>query len=109
MIGPRVVLDVFRSKESSTTDCDCTVTSGTPTKFNFSNFNNYHPGTGCGSTLMFTTNGEFASKQCYVDDFQLPSSNLKNTSVDIKINGPQSAISTNYCVLIETGTGLTFS
>lgn len=109
VVGPRVVLDVFRAKESSTTECVCTVTSDTPTKFSFSNYNNYHPGGGCGSTLIFSANGEFASKSCFVDDMELPSSNLTDTSVDISINGPQSAISTDYCVLIESGTSLTFS
>lgn len=104
VVGPRVVLDASRAKESSTTNCECTVTSDTPTKFNFSNYNNYHAGSGCGSTLMFTANGELASKKCYVEDMQLPSSNLRDTSVDININNPQSAISTDYCILIESGT-----
>lgn len=108
VVGPRVVLDVFRAKDSSTTDCVCTVTSDTPTKFNFSNYNNYHPGGGCGSALIFSVNGDFHSKQCYVVDMELPSSNLTDTSVDISISGPKSAISTDYCVLIESGTGFTF-
>lgn len=108
VVGPRVVLDVFRAKDSSTTDCVCTVTSDTPTKFNFSSYNNYHPGKGCGSALIFSVNGDFHSKQCYVVDMELPSSNRTDTSVDISINGPKSAISTDYCVLIESGTGFTF-
>lgn len=109
VIGPRVVLDVFRAKESSTTDCVCTVTSDTPTKFSFSNYNNYHPGGGCGSALIFSVNGDFHSKQCFVDDIELPSSNHTDTSVDISITGTRSAISTDFCVLIESGTSLTFS
>lgn len=109
VVGPRVVLDVSRAKESITTYCVCTVTSDTPTKFNFFNYNNYHPGTGCGSALIFSVNGEFHSKQCFVDDDQLPSSNHTDTSVDISIPHPQSTISTDYCVLIESGTSLTFS
>uniref|UniRef100_A0A8W8JKM3 Uncharacterized protein n=1 Tax=Magallana gigas TaxID=29159 RepID=A0A8W8JKM3_MAGGI len=111
VVGPRVVLDVFRAKDSSTTttDCVCTVTSDTPTKFNFSNYNNYHPGTGCGSTLIFSVNGNFHPQNCYVDDTQLPSSNLTDTSVDISINGPKSAISTDYCVLIESDVALNIS
>lgn len=111
VVGPRVVLDVFRAKDSSTTttDCVCTVTSDTPTKFNFSNYNNYYPGgNDCGSTLIFSVNGDFHPKQCFVADMELPSSNLTDTSVDISITGPKSAISTNYCVLIESGTGFTF-
>lgn len=107
VIGSRVVLDVFRAKESSTTNCECTVTSDTPTKFNFSNYN-YHPGTGCGSALIFSVNGDFHSQQCFVDDMQLPSSNHTDTSVDISITGTRSAISTDYCVLIESGKGFTF-
>uniref|UniRef100_K1QST3 Uncharacterized protein n=1 Tax=Magallana gigas TaxID=29159 RepID=K1QST3_MAGGI len=103
VVGPRVVLDVSRAKESITTYCVCTVTSDTPTKFNFFNYNNYHPGTGCGSALIFSVNGEFHSKQCFVDDDQLPSSNHTDTSVDISIPHPQSTISTDYCVLIESG------
>lgn len=109
VVGPRVVLDVFRAKESSTTNCVCTVTSDTATKFNFSNYNNYHPGGGCGSTLMFSANGVFKLEQCFVDDMQLPSSNLTDTSVDISINGPKSAISTDYCVLIESDVALNIS
>lgn len=104
VVGPRVILDVFRAKESSTTNCECTVTSDQPTKFNLSAYNNYHPGPGCGSLLLFTVNGKFVPVVCYVDDMQLPSSNLTDTSVGILINGPQSVISTEYCVLIESGT-----
>lgn len=102
-MGPRVILDVFRARDSSTTDCGCTVTSETPVKFNFSTYNNYHPGIGCGSSLLFTVNGESISKNCHVDNMQLPSSNRSNTLVDINISGPQTAISTDYCVLIESG------
>eukprot|EP00105_Crassostrea_gigas_P028806 XP_011450564.2 PREDICTED: mucin-3A isoform X2 [Crassostrea gigas] len=108
VIGSRVVLDVFRAKESSTTNCECTVTSDTPTKFNFSNYN-YHPGTGCGSALIFSVNGDFHSQQCFVDDMQLPSSNHTDTSVDISITGTRSAISTDYCVLIESDVVLNIS
>lgn len=61
-------------------------------------------GNGCGSTLIFSVNGEFRSKQCYVDDDQLPSSNHTDTSVDISIPHPQSTISSDYCVLIESRT-----
>lgn len=104
VLGRRVILDAFRAKESGTTNCDCTVTSDTPTKFNLSSYNNYHPGSGCGSTLLLIVNGEFISKNCHVDNMQLPFSNRSDTLVDIKINGPQSAISTDYCVLIESGT-----
>lgn len=104
VVGPRVILDVFRAKESSTTNCECTVTSDTPTKFNLSTYNNYHPGPDCGSLLLFTVNGNFAPEICYLVDIQLPSSNLTDTSLDIRINGPHSAISTDYCVLIESGT-----
>lgn len=109
VVGPRVVLDVFRAKESSTINCECTVTSDTPTKFSFSNYNNYHPEPGCGSTLIFSANGEIISKQCYVEDMQLPSSNRTDTSVAININGPQSIISTNYCLLIESDVVLNIS
>lgn len=79
VVGPRVILDVFRAKESSTTNWECTVTSDKPTKFNLSTYNNYHPGPGCGSLLLFTVNGNFAPGICYVVDMQLPSSNLTGT------------------------------
>lgn len=102
--GLRVILDVFRAKESSTTDCDCTVTSGTPAKFNFSAYNNYQPGNNCGSTLVFIVNGNSKTGNCYVEDMQLASSNHTNTSVNIKLNDPQTAINTEYCVMIESGT-----
>lgn len=101
--GSRVILDVFRAKESSSTDCYCTVTSDTPTKLNFSTYNNHIPGTGCGSTLLFIVNGNNIAKSCYVDDFQLPTSNRSDTSVNIQTSGPQSVISTDYCILIESG------
>lgn len=109
VVGPRVILDVFRAKESSTTECKCTVTSETPTKVNISTYNNYHPGRGCGSSLVFTENGNFKMANCYVDDMQLPSSNHTDTSVNIGINDPQTAINTEYCVMIESDVLLNIS
>lgn len=99
VIGSRVILDVFRAKESSSSDCDCTVTSDTPTKFTFSTHNNLSPGSGCGSSLLFTVNGENVSRSCHVSDMQLPSSNHSETTVKIKINDPHSAINGSNVVL----------
>lgn len=40
--------------------------------------------------------------------FPEPRNPAQQTVTVLKINDPQSAISTDYCVLIESGIGLTF-
>ena len=55
--GSQIVIDGSRAKESSTGNCQCTITSDNATQLNFSSYNNIQPGFGCGSTVRFQVGG----------------------------------------------------
>lgn len=56
--GSQIVIDGSQAKESSTGDCQCSITNDNATQLNISSYNNIQPEVGCGSTVRFQVGGQ---------------------------------------------------
>ncbi|XP_061167493.1 mucin-5AC-like [Saccostrea echinata] len=95
--GSVVVIDGYRAKDSSTTNCQCSVSSHKPSRLNFTNYNGNYPGKECGSTLRIQADGTSIPMNCFVTDNQLP---INGSDVNINLENPQLASNTDYCISI---------
>ena len=97
--GSQLVIDGFRAKESSTGDCQCTITSDNATQLNFSSYNNIQTEVRCGSTVRFQVGGNTVSqKNCFVDNRQVPYA----SPATVKMENVLSA-NMDYCILVKSG------
>ena len=94
----QIVIDGTRAKESSTVDCQCTITSDNATQLNFSSYNNIQTEVGCGSTVRFQVGGITVSQNCFVNNRQVPYA----SPATVKMENVLSA-NMDYCILVESG------
>lgn len=97
----RVVLDGFLTYQSSTTACNCTLTSSKSTTVRFAALNNLHPiHADCGNSILIKSGGTALTISCFISgDVQVSPSQPATLSFDKPPYGYQS----DYCVLISPG------
>ena len=96
--GSKIVIDGSRAKESSTGDCQCTITSDNATQLNFSSYDNIQPGFDCGSTVIFQVGGTYAPQNCFVSNVQFPYASPATVQMDNILSA-----NTDYCIFVESG------
>ena len=96
--GSQIVIDGSQAKESSTGNCECSITSENATQLNFSSYKNIQPEVGCGSTVRFQVGGITDSHNCFVDNRQIPYASPATVEMDNLL-----AANTEYCILVESG------
>ena len=101
--GSQIVIDGSRAKESSTGDCQCTITSDNATQLNISSYNNIQPGVGCGSTVRLQVGGATVSQNCFVDSLRVPYASPATVQMDNILSA-----NTDYCIFVESGTSTFF-
>ena len=101
--GSQIVIDGYRAKESSTGNCECTITSDNATQLNFSSYDGIQLGAGCGSTVIFQVGGTTVSPNCFVSDVQFPYASPATVQMDNQI-----AANTDYCISVESGKSTMF-
>lgn len=97
----RVVLDGFLTYQSSTTACNCTLTSSKSTTVRFKPLNSLHPiNSNCGSNIRVQTGGNSFMISCFVSG-TAPIS--PSQSVTLNFEKPPYAYDSNYCILLDKG------
>lgn len=97
----RVVLDGFLTFQSSTTTCECTITSSKSTTVSLVALNNLQPNhAGCGSEIRVQSGGAYFIFNCFVSGtVQISSSQPATLSFD----KPAYSYQSDYCVLFTQG------
>ena len=96
--GSQIVIDGSRAKESSTRDCECSISSDNATQFNISGYNNIQPGVECGSTVRFQVGGATVSQNCYVENRQIPYASPATVEMENVLSANM-----DYCIFVESG------
>ena len=96
--GNQIVIDGSRAKESSTGDCQCSITSDNATQLNISSYNNIQTEVGCGSTVRFQVGGTTVSQNCFVVSRQIPYASPATVEMDNLLSA-----NTDYCIFVESG------
>lgn len=96
----RVVLDGFLTLQSSTTTCECTITSSKSTTVSLVALNNLQPNhAGCGSEIRVQSGGAYFIFNCFVSGtVQISSSQPATLSFD----KPAYSYQSDYCVLFNS-------
>lgn len=96
----RVVLDGFLTYRSSTTVCNCTLTSSTSTTVRISALKNLHPyQTSCGSIIRVHSGATALIINCYISgDFPVSSTQ----AVTLSFEKPSFGYNSNYCMLLSS-------
>lgn len=97
----RVVLDGFLTYRSSTTVCNCTLSSSTSTTVRISALKNLHPyQTSCGSSIRVNSGATSLIINCYISgDFPVSSTQ----AVTLSFEKPPYVYNSNYCMLLSSG------
>ena len=96
--GSQIVIDGSQAKESSTGDCQCTITSDNATQLNFSSYDGIQLGAGCGSTVRFQVGGTTVPQMCFVEKKQVPYASPATVGMENVLSA-----NTDYCIIFESG------
>lgn len=100
-LAGRVVLDGFLTSQSSTTTCECTLTSSISTTVRFAALNNLHPNyAGCGSIIRIESGGTAFIISCYVFGTVQISPSQPAT---LNFYKPLFTYDSSYCALLSSG------
>nr|XP_022286725.1 mucin-22-like [Crassostrea virginica] len=102
--GSQLVIDGFRATESSTGNCQCTITSDNATQLNFSRYDGIQLDKECGSTVIFQVGGKNAPQNCFVEDVQIPYASPATVQMENLLSA-----NTNYCIFVESDATLNIS
>lgn len=97
----RVVLDGFLTYQSSTSACNCTLTSSKSTTVRFTPLNNLHPISAiCGSNILIHTGRTSFVISCFITG----SATISPTqTVTLNFQKPHYVYNSGYCMLIISG------
>lgn len=97
----RVVLDGYRTYNSSMKNCECTLNSSQNTTVSFAALNNLHPNRiGCGSSIRVQSGGTSFIISCFVTGTLLVS---PTQPVTLNFEKPLYTYDSNYCIILSPG------